>query len=221
MLKLNTNKGATKLNKKLILPIIASSLFFAACSESSANTNVEVANTASEDVEEILFFFDYPSFENIEELSITSDLVVKGKVLSSYEEIIDTYMEPEGDSEEENPGGEPGETIFPYQVVDFEITEVYHGDAMVGDVLPIKQFGGEMDGVTYSTEDVVYLEDNSEYVVFLNVFDDSPAVLTNYTQSLYEEDGEEVVPVMDAEDNIELEIAELEDLETLIEEYTE
>ncbi|MCR6111994.1 hypothetical protein HXA35_16830 [Bacillus sp. A301a_S52] len=89
------------------------------------------------------------------------------------------------------------------------------------DVFPIKQFGGEMDGVTYSTEDVVYLEDDNEYVVFLSIFDDSPAVLTNYTQSLYEEEGNEFVPLLEEEDNIELESTELEDLEALIEEYTE
>ncbi|UTR06099.1 hypothetical protein MM326_18790 [Alkalihalobacillus sp. LMS6] len=196
-------------------------LYVTACNENStqlsSNNNADIEQVKQD---QISVSFDYPIFDTLGDLATGADFILKGSVESSSEKLIDIYLDPEGDTEEENPGGDPGDTIFPYLVSDFKVTEVYYGDVEVGEILPIKQFGGEMDGMNFVSEDIVFLNEDEEYVVFLSTFDDSPAVLTNYTQGLYEINNEVLIPVIDEEEiKLEISLYDLESVDEIIEEY--
>ena len=65
------------------------------------------------------------------------------------------------------------------------VSRVFKGAVRPGDVVQVKQLGGKLDGVTYSEEHGVPLQENGQYTLFLETYADQPASLLNPVQAQY------------------------------------
>ncbi|GAA0310346.1 hypothetical protein GGQ92_001601 [Gracilibacillus halotolerans] len=157
----------------LIVFLIFTSVLITACGENNAS-NKEIINTISQ----------FKFYDDIESLTTSADLIIKGTVTESTPKWLNTAMEPDdSDDEKVNPGGEiePNTDIWTVHTV--KIDYIYKGEA--GKTIEIKQFGGELDNTIMTDEHVTFLEKGEEYILFLETYEDSPASLLNPIQSYY------------------------------------
>lgn len=141
----------------------------------------------------VVYFADYPYYEDFQALVENSDLIIRGKVLDSTVQLIDVSGPPLTDEELKdeklNPhlDGERAEEEFielVYTVSELEIEEVYKG-TYDDEIIQVKQGGGQIGDVLYIEQDVEMLAISQSYILFLKTFDTVPASLLNPYQAAY------------------------------------
>lgn len=159
---------------------------------------------------------DYSFYQTLDEAASKADLIIKGEVISSETRMLNIVVDSSSENNPElNPGGTVDATPLPYLVSKIKVTERYKGDVEKGDVVEIKQLGGEFEGTQYISEDsAAVLQENAPYVLFLSTYNDSPASLINPFQGAYTIDGDKLAA---GPDNI-LKDVTLQDLENLCDE---
>ena len=117
-------------------------------------------------------------YRDVDGLASRATDIVRAVVLDERVEEINIWLSS-------NPT--PGEVYRIYTVYRVEVLEVFQGPAESGDILEVKQRGGQIGNVLYKAEDVVPLEINDELVLFLESYreDDIPASPLNYYQATY------------------------------------
>jgi hypothetical protein len=121
---------------------------------------------------------DFLQYEGAKELSNAATDVVRVRILSERVERINSLI-----------GARPGEGFYNlYTVYEAEVLEVFQGNAAVGDVLEIKQLGGELDGEQVISLDEIPISVGSDLVVFMekSVIEGNPAFFVNPEQSVYQ-----------------------------------
>ncbi|SHM75816.1 hypothetical protein [Gracilibacillus kekensis] len=173
----------------LILILLFASILTTACAN-KAEDKTTVAND-----KEVFYTGGYFNLhEDVESLENLANLVVKGKVLGTTVEWRDPAIEPdETDDEYSNPGGEIDHTKLIFTVHKVKVDHSYKGDIEKGDIIEVKQIGGEIGNTIMIDEDVSYLEKDKEYILFLETLDDSPANLLNPFQGSYEYENGKII----------------------------
>ncbi|MEV4345163.1 hypothetical protein AB0J83_11870 [Actinoplanes sp. NPDC049596] len=174
--------------------IAAGAIVFAVLSGCSAQSATE----ASKNVE---YSFDYPVYDNAEQIIGTADVIVRGTALTSRAEWLYPETSTETDPELNPQAGVPADEIAQWRqdaavavtVSTLKVTEVLKGEVKVGEQIEVSQVGGTLDGVTYTDEDTTILpSDGSEFVLLLaDHGDGKPFDLLNPEQALYEANGAE------------------------------
>lgn len=138
--------------------------------------------TASKDSEKttVITRADYPYYEDESAIYEKASLVIRGK-------IIDKRME------------------YMSQVI--ELTKEQKDDPQLnpGDVVEIKQFGGETKDTIYIEEGAPQISQNGEYIMFLESYEDSPATLLNNVQSLYGIEDNKIINHVENDFNVTIE----------------
>ncbi|MFI7705403.1 hypothetical protein [Nonomuraea sp. NPDC049480] len=144
----------------------------------------------------IIYEADYPVYESADALFDRATLVVEGRVTGQPRVLQQTEELPEDPQETDpqlNPNAgapaqakarteEPPTVITVYSV---EVLKVFKGEAKPGQIVEVKELGGELDGVTYKEVDLVPLRTEQGYTMFLETYPDSPAALLNPQQGKY------------------------------------
>ena len=132
----------------------------------------------------VTYFASYPNYSSIEQLAQRADLVIRGTMLSSRVESRDDSYTPDTDDPAANPGGTAKPEPLVYTVYTFQITDCYKGCDALGATVDVKQLGGIVNNVTYSSSQVPFTA-NKKYILFLATYDSSPADLLNPVQAAY------------------------------------
>jgi len=153
-------------------------IFLVACSSRTTNENETMV-----EAEIMIVSGDFPHYTNIEHLASNASEVVRVEVLSERVEAINIWLPPQ--NEFEDTGEVLREAYFIYTIHQLRILEVFKGDVNVGDILEVKQIGGQLDGLTVINDDKISFGAGDDLVLFLQSFDDVPASLLNPDQSAY------------------------------------
>ncbi|GAA1580876.1 hypothetical protein [Actinoplanes couchii] len=157
------------------------------------------AQPATEDAKVVEYHFDYPVYDNAEQIIGTADVIVRGTAVASRAE----WLYPETSTETDpllNPqaGLSAGEiaqwredAAVAVTVSTLEVTEVLKGEVAVGERVEVSQVGGTLDGVTYTEQHTTVLpSDGSEFVLLLADHGaGKPFDLLNPEQALYGANG--------------------------------
>jgi hypothetical protein len=123
----------------------------------------------------------YSSLDHL--VSDASD-IVRVEVLDQRAEWIDVLAPSQNDFD--NPGGEPIDYFYLlFTVSRVRILETFKGNANVGDIIEIKQLGGEIDNVIYIASSKAPLAIGDDLVVFLMSFENTPSSLLNQSQAVF------------------------------------
>lgn len=192
---------------KLFLILLFVSLITIAC----ANTDED--KTAVANQKEVIYTSAlYKNYDDVKSLEDYSDLIVKGTVIGTTVDWIDASMDPDAtDDERSNPGGEVDRTKEIFTVHKVRVDNSYKGDIEKGDIIEVKQFGGETENTIMIDEDVTYLEEDKEYILYLETYEDSPATLLNPIQAYYRYDNGKIIK--NPQNSLTLNIDTLEKLE--------
>ena len=117
---------------------------------------------------------DYPSYSDIESISRTADVIVKGEVIKVYDPQELKIGESTNYVTNEK---EPMYEV--YTVSDVKVTKVLKGNVKPNDVIKIKQLGGIYKNIKYISDGTTYLETKGNHVLFLQQYDNSPYSLLN------------------------------------------
>jgi len=160
---------------KVIL-VLVGLMFLSACL--SYNQNID---------EPVIIFFmaDYPHYNSIEHLASHATEVVRVEVLDERIEMINSWSSPT--NELEDTGGGTTETYDMFTVYRIKVLEVFQGDVSIGDILEVRQMGGQSDDLIVINLDRTPLVVGDDLVLFILSFDieDLPSVLLNPRQSAY------------------------------------
>ncbi|MCL2558864.1 MAG: hypothetical protein FWE07_00130 [Turicibacter sp.] len=174
--------------KKIFLTtaIITTLLGLSACGSQALSNNAEnnfVAQVTNADndldeVETVWIMADYPHYDSITHLASYATDVVRVEVLDERVEWLNTWLAP------------PPSEIDPYNlytIYRIRVLEVFQGDATVGDILEVRQMGGETDSLRVINTDEVSLAVGDDLVLFLRAsyIENFPAVLLNPYQGAY------------------------------------
>lgn len=157
--------------------------------------------------EEVVTHANYPSYNSSEEIAKAADVVIRGTAITSRND----KMLPDV-STDTDPAVNPQAGLSPEEIADFReeaavaitvttvrVGEVLKGDVAVGDVIEVKQLGGELNGVRYrdSTTTLLSAGSTSEYVLLLSSYGPGkPFSLLNPEQAMYTVgSGEDLLPV--------------------------
>ena len=126
----------------------------------------------------------YPYYESITDLTDEATDVVRAEVLDSRVERLNTLLDT------------PPEDYDPYKlytVYRIKILETFQGNANAGDIIEIRQLGGETEDEILVNMDGVDIEVGEELVLFLreSYIEGYPSILLSPIQSVYRvaEDG--------------------------------
>ena len=173
--------------KKLFLATVIAVILMviAACGNETLAENVNSLNDNeveidgdSEDVETIWVMADYPHYDSISHLAYYATDVVRVEILDERVEWLNTWIEA------------PPPEIYPYDlytIYRIKVLDVFQGDAEIGDILEVRQIGGEYDGLRVINEDEVPLAIGDDLVLFLRAsyIENFPSLLLNPYQSAY------------------------------------
>ena len=164
-------------------------LVIGACVNETSVDNIAISNSNdnkaelgifddSDEVETIWVMGDYPHYNSISDLASYATDVVRVEVLNERVEWLNTWLEP------------PPPEIHPYNLYTIHrirVLEVFQGDAEIGDILEVRQIGGQQDGLRVINEDEVPLAIGDDLVLFLRAsyIENFPSVLLNPYQSAY------------------------------------
>lgn len=158
---------------------------------------------------------DYPHYGTAEELFDTATLVVEADVANTSRVTRQPALPAAGDDPVTNPqaGAPPGEEpdALVMTVRTARIVTVYKGAAKAGDTIEVGQSGGTIDGVRHEQAEAVPLTGGARHVLFLETFDNAPAVLLNPTQGQYRVGGDGTVSAV-ADNPLRLSRADLDRL---------
>ena len=169
---------------RFVKPIVSSKLLFAligflvlsACaSENASQIEAEVA----------IITASFPQYRSIEHLASNATEIVRVEVIDERFEFINIWLPPENELEET--GGDLNEVYHLFAVNRVKILEVFQGNESVGDILEVKQLGGETEDLIMISYDKVPFVVGDDIIMFLSSFgkDAMPASLLNPEQSAY------------------------------------
>ena len=108
--------------------------------------------------------YDIASYESIEEMALKSDLVATVRAVDSHIDVIQNNV---------------------YTVTEMEIIDVIRGDYK-GDTVDVKIIGGGVnDDTLYISENTEYFIDGRTYLVFLKLYENSPASMLTFGAEYY------------------------------------
>jgi hypothetical protein len=137
----------------------------------------------------VVYQGDYPSYQSVAEMVEKATLVVEATV--ARPRVDKLYPSDSGGTDPRaNPqAGAPeadDDTGIVITVWSATITAVHKGINKPGDVVDVKQMGGEFDGVVYEQPGQVAFREGTTYLLFLETYPDAAASLLNPTQAQYE-----------------------------------
>ena len=169
--------------KKFFLMIAAAIvLSLTACGSNNTGHNLHDYEVGiyddSGEVETMWVMADYPHYESIAHLASYATDVIRVEILDERAEWLNTWLEA------------PPPEIDPYNlytVYRIKVLEVFQGDAAAGDILEVRQLGGQKDGLRVINKDEVPLVVGDDLVLFLRAsyIENFPSVLLNPYQSAY------------------------------------
>lgn len=113
-----------------------------------------------------MFHGDYPYYPDVESITNAADVIIVGDVVTGGEVkdlIVDTTP------------NKPDKTPIPYTLSTVKVKEVVKGNVHVGDVLTIKQLGDYKNKPEEALHKIDgYLVKNTEQLMFLSEYNDSP-----------------------------------------------
>jgi hypothetical protein len=184
--------------------------------------------SSTPDDQAVIIESEYQVYDSVEDLWQEADLVVEATVGPDRSV---TRLRPEilgaDHPDYNNPAADPLAGLTPeeralaeaelrehegevYTVFDVRITQVWQGNASVGETFQVKQPGGRLAGVDYIAAEEVALEADGGYLLFLKVYDSSPAMMLNPQQAQYRLGSG--APVALAENHVEVTLGDLERL---------
>ena len=127
---------------------------------------------------------DYPYYTSIDSLSARASDIVRVEVLDERVELINTLI-PSADELEDV--GDTREAYDVFTVHRIRVLEVFKGNAEIGDILELKQIGGQWENITLICDDKIPFAIGNDLVLFLETYDieGMPASLLNPFQSAY------------------------------------
>ena len=130
-----------------------------------------------DEIETIWVMSSYPHYGSISHLASYATDVVRVEVLDERVDWLNAWLEPPQ-------GIDPYEL---YTVHRIRVLDVFQGDAAIGDILEVRQIGGEQDDLRVINEDKVPLEVGDDLVLFLraSLIENLPSILLNPNQSAY------------------------------------
>ena len=146
------------------------------------------------------YMVDYPYYSSIDELAQASGLVVRGTVISSRVENVNTSIstEPTSTNPTLNPqAGMPSPAPVPdsymvYTYYKINVTDCYKGCDLVGTTIEIAEPGGRYKGVNYECPSSVPLDQDKTYILFGTQPENGSAYLLSPSQAVYEGDPDAV-----------------------------
>ena len=128
---------------------------------------------------------DFPHYASIDDLALRATDIVKVEALDERVEMINTWLPPQ--NELEDAGGGFREAYEVFTVHRFKILEVFQGYKEVGDILDVKQMGGQLGSINLINHDKVMFNTYDDLILFLESYDveNMPASLLNPFQSAY------------------------------------
>ncbi|MFC8297848.1 hypothetical protein [Micromonospora orduensis] len=150
----------------------------AACSANADHTD------AAAHPQSVLYRADYPSYATAGELYGRASVVVQGQVEATQRVVRLVQAAPPGQVLPAPVDAERREGMV-VTVRTVKVSRVFKGAVKPGDVVQVKQLGGNLDGVTYTEEHGVPLRENGQYTLFLETYPDQPASLLNPVQAQY------------------------------------
>ncbi|MEV4628666.1 hypothetical protein AB0J90_20585 [Micromonospora sp. NPDC049523] len=134
---------------------------------------------------------DYPSYENLASLYEQADVVIEATIEPGTKVQNLTPSKVSESDPQLNPnagmpsGQQQASEALVVTVFQAKANRVFKGDVKPGALVPVKQLGGDYQGVTYRETDAVALRSGTGYILFLALFPDSPASLLNPDQAQY------------------------------------
>ncbi|KJS19274.1 MAG: hypothetical protein VR72_19940 [Clostridiaceae bacterium BRH_c20a] len=115
---------------------------------------------------------DYEMYGDIEKLVNNSDIIITGKVKK-----VNSAQEINVSLEKDNP------LYHVYTVSEIVVEKVIKGNINPGDVVKVKQLGGEVKNIKYVEQNVKYFSKNMKGMFFLKTYsNDIPCSLLNPVQ---------------------------------------
>lgn len=125
-----------------------------------------------------MFHGDYPYYPDVESITDAADIIIVGEVVSAKD--VQNLMV------DRTPDKENKETT-PYTISAIRVKSVIKGDVSVGDIISIKQLGdykNKPEVTLYKMDG--YLSKNTEQLMFLCEYEDSPYSPVNPAQGIVE-----------------------------------
>jgi|GEM_PF-3895025 len=143
--------------------------------------------------ETITYAADFPAHENVDALVQGSTDVIQGRVLSERSEWINVAAEPSDPNDpNENPAlgasGDQPNSEFLFTVYEVQVETSAKGSAQPGDVVLVRQLGGQVGDQIAVATSAVPIEVGSTYVMFLSTMPDGMAEFPNPLESVFEID---------------------------------
>ncbi|GIF46508.1 hypothetical protein DFJ67_8363 [Asanoa ferruginea] len=126
----------------------------------------------------VVYQGDYPSYQSLAELTEKATLIIEATVSGPR---VDKLYASRDDGTEPN-----DDTGIVITVWSASVKAVHKGSSKPGDVVAVKQTGGQLDGVVYEEAGGVPLREGTTYLLFLETYPDAAASLLNPTQAQYE-----------------------------------
>ncbi|MEA5118281.1 MAG: hypothetical protein VB036_11760 [Propionicimonas sp.] len=124
---------------------------------------------------------DYPYYSSVQELAAASNLIVEVTVGDAHPDLLRPAVETAVTDPARNPQAglvpsesQAGEADTPITVHATRVDAVHRGTTTVGATIEVKQMGGVLNGVRYSTDEA-QLETGKSYLLFLETYPNSPA----------------------------------------------
>jgi hypothetical protein len=125
---------------------------------------------------------DYIYFNSFDEMYARADVILICTAETTSFKNLDIDSSPDGES------------YYVYTVSTVKADTVIKGDIKPGEKLEVKQLGGFYDNVYHFSDNTDYLTVGSQYLLFLSIYEDSPASLLNQTQAMYYVSGTRITP---------------------------
>ena len=125
-------------------------------------------------------------YDNINDMSTRATDIIRGEILSERVEWINTVLPPQ--NEQEDIGVLPEPYYLIHTVYSIEVLEVFQGNMIVGDVIEVKQIGGQIERVNLIDDSMLAFESGDDLVLFLVSFDfveNMPSTLLSASQGVY------------------------------------
>lgn len=133
---------------------------------------------------------DYPAYSSVDDLKAAADLIVEVEIGEYYYDLLLPVYE--GDDPELNPYAGTGQKLpspkdgaVPITVYEAVVRTSYVGHLKGGEILQIKQLGGEIDDTRIIVPEVKSLASGDTVLVFLQEFSDSPSSILGGDAGLF------------------------------------
>ncbi|WP_250443151.1 hypothetical protein [Actinotalea sp. C106] len=144
------------------------------------------------------FHADYPEYESLAELAVSSELVVQVEFSGESRTVLIAPEAPEDPSDpRQNPtlgvdpavlAGQPETPPIVTTVYEAKIANVIEGQARVGQLIEVQEMGGVHEGIAYVSDDDTEIDTGDDYLLFLSQgASGQPFQLLNPSQAAYPE----------------------------------